>query len=138
MKFEPVTGRYCAGILALLLISGCDSGDKCSTMAFASAGSATRIEVKSDDGTLKPRQITNRKQIAAIVDFFKARTSGWHAPWYGVPVGQVRAEIYQGQKFIADFAVGRDFFGAQGCGYFYIRKASQVEIQELSKLLGTN
>jgi hypothetical protein len=133
-----MTWTRCTGILALLLLSACEFGNKCSTMAFASAGAATRIDVKSNDGTLKPRQITDRRQIDAIVDFVKARTTGWYAPWYGVPVGQIRTEIYQDQKFIADFAIGRDFFEAQGCGYFYIRKASSAETRELLKLLGVD
>jgi len=105
-------------------------------MAFAKIDHATRMDVKGSGGTVVLRQITDPGELGALLQFMKTRSSDWYAPWYDTAVGQIGVEIYNGSEFMGDFNAGKDFFEAQGCGYFYMRDASVSETKEFSKLLG--
>jgi hypothetical protein len=132
--------RYITSNLLVLipLLHGCQFGDKCKDMAFARLDGVTMVIIKFDNGHSTEKQITDLEHIRRIVNFIKAQDSGWYAPWYGIPVGEFNVELFKGKQFVADFAVGKNYFEAQGCGSFYIRDASSSEVSEALGLFGVD
>jgi hypothetical protein len=104
-------------------------------MGFSAFRKADHIVVKQWSKTTLTT-ITKPSQIAEIARFVEAHEAGWSVPFGGTPVGSVSMEFYSGATYLGDFAVGKTFVEAQGCGYFFSRKLSTADRGEISRLIG--
>ena len=104
-------------------------------MRFERFSNATIIRISTNhDKTL--RVITEQKTISEIVNFAIEHGDDWGTPVFGTPVAKVRANIYQGDKFLGDLGIGTNFLTAQGCRYFQSRSVSKKDRAELISLFG--
>jgi hypothetical protein len=77
--------------------------------------------------------IKDPTQLAAIASFVNGRLTGWSAPWYGAPVGQVYFIFKVASRVVGNFYVGPWFFGRDH-GDFLSQSASRAEVAELGRL----
>jgi hypothetical protein len=98
-------------------------------------GPVTSIAVSGTDSSHPISKITSPEVVSAIVAFVDARRRDWGTPWFGVPVGVVTTEFYDGTDFKGSFGVGDNFFTTQREGMFLSLKASPSDTQAFLKLL---
>jgi hypothetical protein len=106
----------------------------CKTHSFPPFENVTRIEVRTNLNS-PISTITDKQEVASILAFVNARSEQWGAPWYGVPVPTMVANLYAGTAFLGHFGVGTNFFELQRSGGFFSRSASDAERKEFMKLL---
>lgn len=115
-----------ASVLSLA-VSGCDWSSDCRSLDFALYASADRLRIATSTGQgLRESQASS--EISALRTFLSEREDGWCKPWYGVPVGRVRAELYAGRRFLGSVHLGANFVGV---GMWRVRPAGPEERQEL-------
>jgi hypothetical protein len=120
--------------LSLFWLRGCAwVGDRCWDMGFEQLRLADSVVITTNHAKA-PRTITDTAIVSQLVAFALDHESGWVAPWYGVPIGRIRANFYQKGTFLGDLAVGENFLVAQGCGYFYSRPVSRADRVKLLAL----
>lgn len=120
--------RFALGFSALALFA-------CGT-SFEHIKGVTRIEVR-DNQNRQRAVIDNAQKIVEIMQFVNARTDGWKVPWYGVPVPTLIANFYADKSLLAHFGAGANFFECQREGGFYSRGATEAELTEFERLIGS-
>ncbi|HET6228653.1 MAG TPA: hypothetical protein VFE05_01165 [Longimicrobiaceae bacterium] len=104
-------------------------------VAFPPVGRVTRLLVIGAGGKDTLRDVREPAEIARVLSFVDARRTSWTAPWYGVPVPRVRAELYDGGTFKGSFGVGPNFFETVRQGAFVSRPAGRPEVDSILGLL---
>ena len=74
------------------------------------------------------RETTNQTEITALVRFITTRKDDWCQPWYGTPVGLMRAELYSDKKFLGTVSLGSNFMGN---GMWRVRTIKESDRQDL-------
>ena len=128
--------------LACLSIAGCGGGDasKAGSAGVPDAlnlGNVTRIEIKNSHDEIL-NTIEDGEQIQKVVAFVKNQRSGWGRPWYGIPVPQIVANFYDGDRFKGHFGVGPRFFEIQQHGDFASKEASAEQCLEFLRCIGVD
>lgn len=115
----------------------------CSALALFACGTSfehikgvTRIEVR-DNQDRPLAVIDNAQKIGEIMQFVNARTDGWKVPWYGVPVPTLIANFYADKTLLGHFGAGANFFECQRSGGFYSLSATETELGEFERLVGS-
>jgi hypothetical protein len=121
-------------IFGAISITGCLS-DPCEDMGFQRFRNANRVEITDNHNNVL-RRIENPAQIQALANVAISYKSGWGTPWAGAPIALVRANFFQGNKFLGDFGVGSGFLSAQGCGYFQSRNVNSKDRAVIIQLFG--
>ena len=118
-----------------LATNGCTIGARCSDMQFARLRPADRVLITTNmNETL--RTISDPASVAALVSFAEAHASDWEVPWYGPRGALVRANFYDGNRFLGDLGVGSTFITAQGCGDFHSRPVSAEDRVVIMQMFG--
>jgi hypothetical protein len=73
-------------------------------------------------------------RIGPLVEFVNRRLTGWAAPWYGAPVGQVYFTFRSAGRVVGNFYLGPWFFG-RDYGDFLSQSASRAEVEELGRIV---
>lgn len=123
-------------LICLVALNGCFGDPLCRDMNFGSLKSADRI-VLTDNNTREIDSIVQRNRIDDFVAFALSHGDGWKIGATGAPVALLRANFYEGDRFIGDFGIGSDFIAAQGCGYFAFREVSAADRARLMELFAT-
>lgn len=124
------TGLSC--LFALIILVGCADPH---TRDFSVLGPVTTINVTGSDASNLSPTITNSRTISQVVDFVDSHRTGWHTPWYGVPVPSVVIEFYNGTEFKGSFGVGKNFLETQRNGGFFSQSAAPDEVRGFLGLL---
>jgi hypothetical protein len=121
--------------MILLSVQGCS--EPCKQMSFESWRIADRIVVDVPGG--KPgRVINDLPTIGHLYAFASMRKDGWEVPASDTPIGPIRVQIYNGDRGLSYFAVGKDFLETPGCGYVVSRKITLGERDEILKTIGVS
>jgi|SRR5262245_51542390 len=83
------------------------------------------------------KRIDKSSDISAIVAFVSQRRDGWTQPVAGVPVAQLYAYFYNGDRVAGHFGVGPGFFETDLAGdHFRSKDATKSECNTLLALIG--
>ncbi len=123
---------------AMLTVS-CSS-TVCSTLVpgrnidFAGWERATRAEVGTHNG---PRmRVDDPGALRRIVEIARAQSGPWKVPWYGVPVGRLNVDIYEGDVFLGHLGVGDEFLETQWGDGFYCHELEVADRERILDLVG--
>lgn len=118
--------------LGFIFLTSCSK-----TTVFPPLGKVTSIEIVGPTASTFPfkskvRKITNGAHIAKIVSFVDSRQSGWHSPYYTMPMAETILVFYNGKTKKRIFGIGTNFFSDQ----IKLKNISRQEKQELLDLIG--
>ena len=112
------------------VLASCDAMSKCRDLKFEALSEANRMRISTNhDKTL--RETTNPEEIQELLRFVSVRTVKWCQPWYGTPIGKVRANLYKDGEYLGAISLGPNFMGA---GMWFIRRISAGERRELLRI----
>jgi len=121
--------------LSAVVISACSTSTSCPDMHFERFREADRAVVSVHSRAVGP-ELRSPDTLRALADFAQAHSTGWHYPWYGPPVADLRVDFFSGTRFLGDFGVGTNFLSAQGCDYFQSRPVNSADRRKLIALIG--
>lgn len=112
-------------------VTGCGIASDCKDLElFSSFAQANRMRIATKhDKTI--RETTDPREIATLLRFVAARKDDWCKPWFGTPIGLVRAELYADKKFLGSISLGSNFIGT---GMWRVRSIEQSERQDLLRI----
>jgi hypothetical protein len=110
-----------------MLAMGCSIAEDCKDLEFSSLDLADKMRIVTNHGK-SIRETKDQSEISSLVRFVSARKNKWCIPWYGSPIGSVRAELYSDNRLLGSISMGRNFIGA---GMWRVRSITQPEREEL-------
>jgi hypothetical protein len=105
----------------------CSIAEDCKDLEFSSLSSADKMRIVTNHGKAI-RETKDQSEISSLVRFVSARKDKWCIPWYGSPIGSVRAELYSDKRLLGTISVGKNFIGA---GMWRVRSITQPEREEI-------
>jgi hypothetical protein len=131
MRFQRIS-YLAVQVFCMIFLAGCDYINNCQSIKFDGLRDANRMRITTNhDKTL--RETTSPEEIASLLRFVSARSDNWCQPWFGSPIGSVKAQLYKDQKFLGSISLGPNFVSA---GSWLSRKMSTAERQELLRIFG--
>jgi hypothetical protein len=120
-------------VTILILLASCDQPvDRIAPPL----GQVTEVRISVGGNNLKTvKTIRDHEAISRIVAFVDARSDLWKIDAVGVPVAQVAARFYDGDKYKGFFGAGRSFFETNRVCLFCSRNASSEEVRAFLKLV---
>jgi hypothetical protein len=125
-------------VFALTASGGCIAAPK---KNYPPLDQISRIEIHTGSNHIdqKPvRAINDPGEVTRIVEYVNGHCSGWGgtSDMFGVPVPQVEAYFYAGDRFEGHFGVGPGFFETQRAGDFSSKTIEVKDEQEFLALIG--